>query len=339
MKKQFILFGLIVIVNLALGQESAHYKIVKEIPVGGKGGWDYMTVDENSCLFISHGTEVDVVDAKSGKLLGVIHNTKGVHGIALAPDLGKGFISNGRDSSVTVFNFKTLKTLTKVPVTGINPDAILYDAFSKQVFAFNGRTHNVTVIDAKKNKVIATIPVDGKPEFAVTDLNGKVFVNIEDKSKISVINTRTLKVEQNWSISPGEQATGLAIDNKNHYLFTVCGNKMMIILNAVNGAIVATPAIGEGPDAATFDPGLNRAYSSNGDGTLTIIQEGDKGTFQVLENLTTQKGARTMGLDLKTHHIFLPAAEYGEKPQPTAENPHPRPAIKPGTFVIIEVAP
>lgn len=336
MKKPLILFCLIFAVLPAFCQSSNHYKILKKIPVGGDGGWDYMTVDDKSRLFISHGSEVDVVDANSGKTLGVIPDTKGVHGIALAPELGKGFISNGRDSSVTVFDLNTLATITKIPVTGKNPDAILYDPFSKKVFAFNGRTRNATVIDAVENKVVATIPLDGKPEFAATDLNGKVFVNIEDKGKISVINSTTFKVEQNWPIAPGEEASGLAIDVKNHYLFTVC-DKVMVILDDQTGKVVATPAIGDGPDAAAFDPGLKRAYSSNGDGYLTVVQEEGKDKFKVLENVSTMKGARTMGVDLKTHRIYLPAAEYGDKPQPTADNPHPRAPIKPGTFIVIEV--
>jgi DNA-binding beta-propeller fold protein YncE len=336
MKKTLALSFTIVISLAALCQSAAHYKILKKIPVGGDGGWDYMIVDDKSRLFISHGSEVDVIDAHTGNKLGIIPDTKGVHGIALATELNKGFISNGRDSSVTIFDLTTLATITKVPVTGKNPDAILYDAYSKKVFAFNGRTKNATVIDAITNQVVATIPLDGKPEFAATDLNGKVFVNIEDKSIISVINTGNFKVEQNWPIAPGEEASGLAIDLKNHYLFTVC-DKLMVILDDQTGKVVATMPIGDGPDAAAFDPELKRAYSSNGDGTLTVIQEEGNNRFQVLENVSTMKGARTMGLDLKTHRIYLPAAEYGDKPQPTAENPHPRAPVKPGTFIVIEV--
>ncbi len=339
MKKSFAFYLLFLGAQIVFCQQKSEYKIVKKIPVGGDGGWDYMVVDENSRLFISHSSKVEVVDGVSGKLLGSIPDTKGVHGIALANEFGKGFISNGRDSSVTVFDLKTLATITKIPVTGKNPDAILYDPFSKKVFAFNGRTQNATVIDANQNKVVATIALDGKPEFAVTDLNGRVFVNIEDKDKISVINSTTFKVEQNWMIGSGKEASGLAIDNKNHFLFTVCDNQKMVILNAQTGTVVNTLAIGDGADAAAFDPLLKRVYSSNGDGTLTVVQEDDKGNFKVIENLQTTKGARTMGLDEKTHHIFLPAAEYGDKPEPTKENPHPRPSIKPGTFIIIEVAP
>ena len=315
-----------------------HYKIAHKFPVAGEGGWDYLISDpQTGRLFISHGSVVNVVDEKTGALLGTIPDTKGVHGIALATEFNKGFISNGRDSSVTVFDLKTLATLTKVPVTGINPDCILYDAFSHRVFAFNGRTKNATVIDAKDNKVVGSIALDGKPEFAASNEKGRVFVNIEDKNKITVINATTLKVEDNWSIAPGEEASGLAIDLKGNRLFAVC-DKMMVIVDAETGKVIATPVIGDGPDAAAYDPELRRAYSSNGDGTVSVIQEVSPNEFKLLETVPTQKGARTMALDTKTHHIYLSAAEYGDKPEATKENPHPRPAIKSGSFIIIDLA-
>jgi DNA-binding beta-propeller fold protein YncE len=337
MKKN--VFNLILMLS-AIAINAQNYKIVNKFPVEGEGGWDYIASDaETGRLFISHGTVVNVMDEKSGKLLGAIPDTKGVHGIAIANDLNKGFISNGRDSSVTVFDLKTLATLTKVQVTGKNPDAILYDPFSHKVFAFNGRTNNATVIDGKDNKVVGTIALDGKPEFAQSDEKGKVFVNIENKNKITVINSVTLKVEQNWPIAPGESASGLAIDNKTHRLFAVCDNKLMMVLDAENGKVVTKVPIGDGPDAAGFDPALNRAYSSNGEGTLTVVQEESADKFKVLENLPTKKGARTMAVDTKNHHIYLAAAEYGDKPEATKDNPHPRPAIKAGTFIIIDVEP
>jgi DNA-binding beta-propeller fold protein YncE len=336
--KRFNLLLILLLVS-SLSSFAQHYKVANKFPVAGEGGWDYLVSDpESGRLFVSHGSVVNVVDEKTGALLGTIPDTKGVHGIALANDLGKGFISNGRDSSVTVFDLKTLATITKVQVTGINPDAILYDPFSHKVFAFNGRTKNVTVIDGKDNKVVGTIALDGKPEFAVSNEKGRVYVNIEDKNKVTVINATTLKVEANWPITPGEEASGLAIDLKGNRLFAVCDNKMMVILDAENGKIIATPAIGEGPDAAGFDPELHRAYSSNGEGSISVIQEVSPNEFKLLETVPTQKGARTMALDTKTHHIYLSAAEYGGKPEATKENPHPRPAIKAGSFVIIDVA-
>ncbi|MDB5283839.1 MAG: hypothetical protein JWO06_2914, partial [Bacteroidota bacterium] len=331
-----VFIAIFLLTFLAGGAQS--YKIAGKIPVEGEGGWDYLVADAaTGRLFVSHGNVVNVVDAKSGKLIHTIPDTKGVHGIALAPELNKGFISNGRDSSVTVFNLTTYEVVALVYVTGKNPDAILYDPFSKKVFVFNGRTSNVTVIDAKSNAVVGTIPLPGKPEFAVTNEAGKVYVNIEDKNQIVVIDANTLKAEQIWPIAPGESASGLAIDNKNHRLFAVCDNKMMVVVNADSGKVVTTVPIGEGPDAAAFDPALNRAYSSNGDGTITVVQEEGPNKFVVLENIVTKKGARTMTVDTKTHHLYLPAADYGEKPEATKENPHPRPTIKSGSFIVLDV--
>jgi YVTN family beta-propeller protein len=282
---------------------------------------------------------VQVVDTKTGKLAGTIPNTKGVHGVALAPEFNKGFISNGGDSSVTVFNLQTLDVITNVKVTGQNPDAILYDPYSKLVFTFNGRSSDATVLDAKTDTVVATIALEGKPEFAVTDNNGKIYVNIEDKNIVSVIYVKELKVGNNWSIKPGEEASGLDFDNKTHRLFAVCRNKMMVVLNAENGQLITTLSIGEHCDGVKFDSGNRRAYSSNGDGTLTVVQEEDNDKYSVLENVTTQMGARTLAVDSKTHHVFLSTAEFGPAPEATTENPRPRKSILPGTFVVLEVAP
>ena len=273
--------------------------------------------DSTSRLYISHGTIVQVLDVNKKKVVGTIPDTKGIHGIALATDINKGFTSNGRDSSVTVFNLKTLQVVTKVRVTGNNPDAILYDPFSHKVFTFNGRSSNSTVIDANSNTVIGTIPLPGKPEFSVTDGKGKVFVNIEDKSQVCLINPVTLKVEKTWSVAPGEEPSGLAIDIKNHRLFVVCGNKLMIVLDAENGNLVSKLDIGDRVDGVSYDPILKRIYSSNGDGTLTVVQEENKNTFKVIENFPTQKGARTISINPKTHRIYLPVAEYEAAPAAT----------------------
>jgi DNA-binding beta-propeller fold protein YncE len=319
---------------------SSGYKILNKIHLEGDGGWDCLTIDDStSRLFISHGTMVQVLDVNTHTVVGTLIDTKGVHAIALARNINKGFISNGKDTSVTVFNLKTLQVITKVKATGNNPDAIIFDPFSQKVFVYNGKSSNATVIDANSNKVIGTIVLPGKPEFSVTDGIGKVYVNIEDKSQICVINSSTLKVDQTWSVAPGKEPSGLAIDTKTRRLFVVCDNKLMIILNADNGNVVSKLDIGERVDGVEFDPSLKRAYSSNGDGTLTIVQEENGNTFKVLENFTTQKGARTIALDSKTHHIYLPVAEYGEDPAATTENPHPRPSIKPNTFRILEIQP
>jgi YVTN family beta-propeller protein len=334
----FLLAGSSTVLNAQSG--SSEYKAVNKFHVPGDGGWDYLSVDESTGrVFISHGTVVDVVDGKTGTLLGMIPDTKGVHGIALAPELNKAFISNGKDSSVTVIDLKLLAFKEKVAVTGQNPDAILYDPFSQKVFVFNGRSSNATVIDAKTDKVIATIKLDGKPEFSVTDGKGKVYVNIEDKSEIACINATTLKVEKVWSIAPGEEPSGLALDNENNRLFAVCGNNMMVVVDASSGLVITNLPIGDGTDGAAFDPVLKRAYSSNGDGTMSVVQETNPEKFVVLENVKTLPGARTIAIDRKTHHLFLTTAEYGPAPERTEANPHPRPTIKPDTFTLIEIAP
>jgi DNA-binding beta-propeller fold protein YncE len=343
MKKYFFIVSCFILIcgsNFLKAQtESSGYKLINKFHIEGDGGWDYLNVDESTGrIFVSHSGVVQVIDEKDGKLLGTIPDTKGVHGIAIAADLNKAFISNGRDSSVTIIDLKSLAFITKVPVTGQNPDAILYDPFSHKVFVYNGRTANATVIDGTTNKVVSTIKLDGKPENSVTDGKGKVYVNIEDKSVISVINSTTDTVEQTWSIAPGEEASGMALDNENHRLFTVCSNKLMIVLNALSGEVIATLPIGDGSDGAAFDPELKRAYSSNGEGTLTVVQEIGPDKFTVLENVPTLRGARTITVDRKTHHIFMSTAEY-EAPDPSAENTNRRPAVKPGTFMVLDVAP
>jgi len=318
----------------------SHYMITGIILVGGEGGWDCLAVDESTGrLFLSHSTQVDVVDPGKGRVAGIIPDTRGVHAIAIADDLGKGFVTNGKDSSVTVFDVKSLKTLAKIPVTGKNPDAILYDRFSHRVFAFNGKSSNATVIDAKKDSVIATIPFDGKPELPATDNNGKVFVNIEDKSEIAVIDAESLKVTQQWPVTPGEEPTGLALDQANHRLFSVCSNQLMIVMDALTGKVVASLPIGKRVDGVAFDPETKRAFSSNGEGTVTVVEEMNPDSFKVVETIPTRVGARTIALNTKTHHFYLPTAEFGKTPEPTKENQHPRPEVKPGTFMVLDVGP
>ena len=308
------------------------YKIAKTIQLTGDGGWDYLSVDEaNHKLFVSHGTQVNVVDLKTGEQTAVIPETSGVHGIAVANDLKKAFISCGRDSSVSVVDLVSFKLLSKVQVTGKNPDAILYDSFSKKVFTFNGRTANSTVIDANTLKVLATIPLSGKPEFAQTDGKGKVFVNIEDKSSLSVINTATMKVDQTWSIAPGEEPSGLALDNVNHRLFSVCSNKLMVVSDAISGKVVTTAPIGDGCDGVAFDPTSKRIFASNGEGTITVIQQISADQYKVLENFPTQQGARTIAVDKSTHHLYVSGGEYGEG---TGRRP-----VKPNTFKVLDIEP
>jgi DNA-binding beta-propeller fold protein YncE len=311
------------------------YHLLKKIEVGGEGGWDYLFADSDAHrLYVSHATKVVVIDTDKDIVIGEIPNTNGVHGIAVAEDLGRGFISDGRDDAVTIFDLKTLKTLDTVKV-GKNPDAIIYDPASKRVFTFNGRSADATAIDAETGKIAGTIALGGKPEFATSDGKGNVFVNIEDKSEVIELDAQKLTVKAHWPIAPGEEASGMAIDHKNHRLFIVCSNKKMIVMNAESGKVVADLPTGDGTDAAGFDPETKMAFSSNGEGTLTVIREDSKDKYSVVENVATQRGARTMTLDAKTHKIYLPTAQYGPAPAPTAERPRPRPSILPNTFVIL----
>ena len=333
MKKLKFMIGLIAMISSLSLNAQSNLKLVNKIHVEGDGGWDYISVDElNGRIFVSHAMVAQAIDIKTGKLAGTIPDTKGIHGIAIAAGLNKGFTSNGRDSSVTVFNLKTLAVITKIKINAKNPDAICYDPFSQKIFTFNGGSSNATVIDAKTNKVITNIPLEGKPEFSVTDGKGKIFVNIEDKSSMNVINTATLKAEKRWSIAPGEEPSGLAIDLENNRLFSVCSNKLMVVSDAKTGKVITTLPIGDRCDGVAFDPGTKRAYSSNGEGTITVVKQLNKDSYKVLETIATQKGARTITIDNKTHHLYLPTADYGATPSGGG-----RPAIKPDSFVILDI--
>lgn len=310
------------------------YKVTGKIPVEGEGGWDYLVVDEAARrLYLSHATHVVVFDVDSHKVVGDIPDTQGVHGIALAPELRRGFVSNGRANSVTVFDLKTLKTLSVVPA-GTNPDAVLYDGVSNRVFAFNGRSKDATVIDAADGKVLGTFSVGGKPEFAVADGRGGVYVNVEDTSEILHIDAQKMTIVHRWPLAPCKEPSGLAINAKSHRLFAVCDNQMMAVVDADNGRVVATPKIGEGPDAVAFDPGSGDIFSSNGEsGTLTVIHEDAPDKYSVVENVPTKEGARTLALDRTTHTLYLPAAEMIP---PAAGQKWP--SVKPGTMHLLIVS-
>src|SRR5271170_5100599 len=324
---------MIMIAPAALAAAGPGYKVVSIYKVGGEGGWDYLIADAAARrLYISRGTHVIVLDLDSGKSIGDIADTPGVHGIALAPELGRGFTSNGREGTVSIFDLKTLATSSKVKV-GENPDAILYDPATKRVFTFNGRSQDSTAIDASSGKVLGTIKLDGKPEFAASDDKGKIFVNIEDKSELVAIDPNKLEVTAKWPLAPCEEPSGLSIDRKNRRLFVGCGNKMMAVVDADSGKVLATPVIGDGVDATTFDAETGLAFASCGaDGVLTVVKEESPDKFIVAENVTTQKGARTLALDAKTHNVFVVTAQFGERPPATADNPRPRPAIVPDSF-------
>lgn len=316
---------------------SPEYHLLKTYKIGGDGGWDYLLMDPASRhLYISRGTHVIVLDADSGKTVGDIPDTQGVHGIALAPEFGRGFTSNGREGTVSIFDLKTLKVLDKVKV-GENPDAIVYDPATKRVFTMNGRSGDASAIDAASGKVVGTIPLNGKPEFAVTDEHGKLFVNLEDKSELLEIDPAKLAVTAQWPLAPCESPSGLAIDRKHHRLFSVCRNQMMAVVDANSGKVIATPAIGKGPDAARFDASRGLAFASCGEGVLTIVHEDSPEKYSVVQNVTTQAGARTMALDSKTHNVFLVTAQFGPPAAPTAEMPRPRPTIVPDSFVVLVV--
>ena len=292
----------------AVSAAATGYHVIGEIQIGGEGGWDYLTVDSAARrLYVSHGTHVAVVDLDTNKVVGDIPDTPGVHGIAIAPELNKGFISNGRGNNVTIFDLKTLKTLGAV-ATGENPDDICYDAGSSRVFVFNGRSKSATVIDAKGNKAAATIPLPGKPEFSVADGKGKIYTNIEDTSEIVEIDASKAAVTKKFSLSPCSEPSGMAIDTKSRRLMSVCSNRVMAVSDPDAGKVVATPAIGAGSDGAAFDAGTGYAFSSNGDGTLTVVQQ-TGGKWDVVENIATERGARTIAVDEKTHKIYLPTAK------------------------------
>ena len=314
------------------------YHVVTTYKVGGDGGWDYLTTDsEARRVYISRGTHVMVLDADSGKSVGDIADTPGVHGIALAPELGRGFVSNGREGTVSIFDMKTLATSSKVKV-GDNPDAILYDPATKRVFTFNGKSQDSTAIDATSGKVLRTIKLDGKPEFAASDAKGMIFVNIEDKSELVAIDPNKLEVKSKWPLAPCTEPSGLAIDRKNRRLFVGCDNKMMAVVDADSGKVLATPAIGEGVDATAFDPETGLAFASCGqDAVLTVVKEESPDKFSVAENVPTQKGARTLALDSKTHNVFVVTAQFGPRPAATADNPRPRPPLLPDSFVVLLV--
>ncbi len=316
--------------------DSSGYHVTKTIPIGGTGRWDYDIVDSAARrVYVSHQTHVVVLDADSHVVVGDIPNTPGVHGIALASDLGRGFTSNGRGNTVTIFDLKTLKVISTVKSSGQNPDAIYYDAGSKRVFAFNGRSANVTAISAADGTVAGTIAVGGKPEFAAGDDQGHVFVNVEDKSQLLEIDAHKLSVLHRWPLTGCKEPSGLAIDQKNHRTFSVCGNKKMMVVNTDTGKVVATLAIGEDPDAAGFDPQTQLVFSSNGEsGDLTVIHEDSPDTYSVIENVPTKKYARTMAIDLKTHNIFLPIAEF----EPVAPKGEEEPPMKPDTFGVLLVS-
>ncbi|HLH41986.1 MAG TPA: YncE family protein [Bryobacteraceae bacterium] len=312
------------------------YKIVNKIHIGGAGAWDYPQMDAaNHRLYVSHGTQTEVIDTATDKVVGTIPGTNGVHGIAIADDLGRGFISDGRDNDVTVFDLKTLMVTGKVK-TGQNPDAIIYEPTTKRVFTFNGRSSDSTAIDAKTGNVItASIPLDGKPEFAQVDGKGHVYANLENKNEIVELDAKNALVSRRYSIAPCDSPSGLAIDAKKNRLYSVCENKMMVVSDFTTGKVLASPAIGAGPDGVAFDDGY--AFSSNGqDGTITMVGETSPGKFEPVATIQTQRSARTIAADPSTHKLYLPAAEFGAATE-GKDGKKGRPSIVADSFMVLVV--
>jgi YVTN family beta-propeller protein len=330
-------FGLLVLLVIGMlglssrAETPAGYKQEKAVKVPGDGGWDYLTVDPvNRRVYVSHGTVVDVLDADSGEIKGQVTDTAGVHGIAVAPDLGRGFTSNGKAGTVSVFDLKTLKTIETVKV-GKNPDFILFEPSTKRIFAFNGGSKTASVIDAATAKVAGTIELGGKPEAAVADAAGVVYVNLEDKAEVLKIDADKLKVLERWSVAPAKDPVSLALDTKTGRLFVGCRSKSLVVLATQTGKSVATVAIGAGVDAGAFDPVTKLVFCSCGDGTISVIRQESEDSYTVSETVKTQSRAKTMALDPKTHKLFVPAADF-KIPE---DQPKARPTIVPKTFRVL----
>jgi DNA-binding beta-propeller fold protein YncE len=335
-----LLAALAASVSSAQASAPGPYRVLHRTVTGGDGGWDYLTADAaGQRVFMSRGTHVMVVDLRRDSVAGDIPNTPGVHGIALAPELGKGFTSNGRDSSVTIFDLRTLATTGSVKVTGRGPDAILYDPATRRVFTFNGGSSNATAVDAARGAVTGTVALAGRPEAAVLDGAGHVWVNLEDKSEVEEFDARTLRSLGHWALTGCEEPSGLAIDRAHGRLFSVCSNGVMAVTNTATHRVVATVAIGQGADGAAFDPSARMAFSSNGDGTMTVVHQDAADRYTVVQTLPTQRGARTIALDPSTHRVYTVTAELGTAPAATADNPRPRRPVLPGTFVLLTIGP
>ena len=322
----------------ALAQTApAPYRLLRTIPIGGEGGWDYLKVDPaGERLYLSHGTQVDVLDLKTHKVIGHIANTPGVHGIDVVPGANRGYITCGRANQCVIFDLKTLQAIGAPVATGPKPDALLYDAFSKRVFLFSNEGGKSTVLDGATGAVVGTAELGGDAEAPATDDRGTIFVNIEDKSEVIAFNAQTLAVRGRYPLAPGEEPTGLAYDPKTNRLFSACANEKLVVTDSQTGRQVAVLPIGKGVDGATFDPATQHIITSNGSGTFTVVHQDSPTKYSVVATLPTERGARTITLDPQTHHLFTCTADYGPTPPATTENPRPRPSIVPGTFRVLE---
>jgi YVTN family beta-propeller protein len=334
----FLISVIAVLCATAFGQEP--YNRLNEIPIGGEGGWDILTIDSTANrLYLSHATKVVVVDLNKNAVAGEIADTPGVHGFVAVPELQRGFSSNGKEAKSSVVDLKTLKTVSKID-TGESPDALVYEPLRGEVYVFNHKGNSTTVIDVKQTKIVATIPLGGGPEFAVADANTKrIYCNIEDKSEVAVIDTSKHEVIARWPVAPGTEPSGIALDAVHHRLFATCHNKMMTMLDTETGKVIATVPIGAGVDGCAFDDGRQLAFASCGDGTATIAKEETPDKLMVLQTLKTERGARTMALDPKTHRIYLPSAQFQPPPSPSPGASPARPTIVPNTLKLLVYGP
>ncbi len=334
-----VALGVFLLCAAVLPLAAQSYHVARTYTLGGDGGWDYLALDTvGHRLFIARQDRVIVVDPDSGKVLGEILGLNRAHGVAFAYEAGHGFATSGADSTVTMFDLKTLRVLGHTTVAP-DDDAVLYDPVTKRIFTFNGDAHSATVIDAVSGKRIGNIDLGAGPEFGVSAGDGKIYVNLEDKGAVAEIDAAAMRVTRQWSLAPCESPTGLAIDREHHRLFSGCRNQVMAISDATRGALVATAPIGQGVDACRFDPNTQLAFASNGDGTLTVVHEDAPGKFTVVATVATKRGARTMELDLKTHRLYTATADFGPPPAATAEHPRPRPSVVPGTFALLILDP
>ena len=316
---------------------AAPYRLLRTIVLGGEGGWDYLRVDPaGTRLYVSHGTQVEVVDLKTHQRIGTIPNTPGVHGIEVVPGAGRGYITCGRNNTCVVFDLKTLKPIGAPIPTGPKPDALLYDAYSKRVFIFSNDGGRSTVLDAATGAVVGTAELGGDVEEGVSDGKGTIFVNIENTSEVVAFDAKTLAVRQRHVLAPGEEPTGLGLDPKTNRLFSGCANEKLVVTDSRTGRQVAVLPTAKGTDGAVFDPATRNIVTSNGSGTFTVIHQNAPDSYTAVARVATARGARTMALDPQTHHIFTCTADYGPTPAPTTENPRPRPSIVPGTFRVLE---
>jgi DNA-binding beta-propeller fold protein YncE len=327
----------ILTLSVSLKAQTSGYHLIKKTVIGGEGGWDYLSADhEGGKIFLSHATQVEVLDLTTHKKIGVVAPVNGVHGIAVVNKNGRGITTNGKSNTATIFDLKTLTAIAELP-TGKNPDALLYDPYTQNIFVFNHSGASATAIDIAGAKVTGTIDLGGEGvEAGVTDGAGTIFVNLEDTHEIVSFDAKSLTLKNRWDVSPGEEPTGLALDKKNNRLFSVCHNELLVVVDATNGSIVAKVPIGKRVDGVVFDPATSLIISSNGEGSLTIVKQISANEYKVIDTIQTAPGARTITLDPVTHHVFVSTAEYGETPAATTENPKPRPSVVPGTFMVME---